>query len=84
MACLDKLKVKNKLKKIKLVSDNGCPICDEESQIVDHLFFSCKYHKEYLILLIVTRCVHSGHMVDFGLGVLGRFEIKFCVDIVFT
>lgn len=30
-----------------------------------------------------SRGIHSGHRVDIRLGVSGRFEIKFCVHIVF-
>ena len=30
----------------------------------------------------MARGVHLGHRIDFGLGVLGQFEIRFCVHTV--
>ena len=51
--------------------------------LVKKLFGSSKAMVHQPTLYAANRGVHSGHRVDFGSGVSGRFKIEFCVHISF-
>ena len=61
---------------VKLHSASVLPLF----QLVCRLF---RLSQLSVITSIFSRGVHLGRRVDSGLGVLGQFEIGFCVHIVF-
>ena len=45
---LDKLKTKDRLLKISVTPDDLCPLCGENSESINHLFFACRFSKKCL------------------------------------
>ena len=50
------------------------------SLVVTLLLMVCTYQS---FIMLVSKGVHLGYRIDFELSVLGRFEIRYCVHIVF-
>ncbi|KAL2944091.1 LINE-1 retrotransposable element ORF2 protein [Bienertia sinuspersici] len=48
LAVQERLKTKDRLEKIGVVSDTGCVLCQEASETWSHLFFQCKYSKQLI------------------------------------
>ena len=48
LVMLEKLKTREKLGKLGLVTDCACLFCAEEQEVLSHLFFDCRYSKECL------------------------------------
>ena len=51
MAFNNCLKTKQRLKLARVVKNGSCPICDLESETVNHLFFNCTFSKGCVDLL---------------------------------
>ena len=43
LACHERLKTKQRLKRMGVVEDDRCPICDSQTEMTEHLFFNCDF-----------------------------------------
>ena len=39
----ERLKTKQRLKRVGVVEDNRCPLCDSQTETIEHLFFNCDF-----------------------------------------